>query len=314
MTRSWPSSGRSPYGRCTDRHRVAIPHADLSFLLADFWERPAAPPRHVRAWAVPSVDQMAIEERSRAAPRRANQRDRTRGDRDRRRDPQGPRPIDRGVDDLSRSLAAAIANATFNGPARVREAWDGKTVVALHRVRVLAVRRVEGPDKVLLTTFLNTLPKVRTSAWAGLTRLRFSGSRSEISTRSPESSLPLMHEVWPAISERPPGKKDCRGLVGATRTRQGDGPQPQLLLDEFDAFIAGRGVETPTITLRRVVAAEERPRPRRSRAGVRSVDRVRSELLKRKAYDWPHTAQGARLAEAGAGPRYTESSSTRPRI
>lgn len=58
----------------------------------------------------------------------------------------------------------AIANANLNGPARVRGGpGTGKTVVALHRARVLARKRIQAPDKVLLTTFLSTLPKVWTS-------------------------------------------------------------------------------------------------------------------------------------------------------
>ena len=58
----------------------------------------------------------------------------------------------------------AIVRAEFNGPARVRGGpGTGKTVVALHRARRLAREAPDG-ERVLLTTFLRTLPKV----WQGL--------------------------------------------------------------------------------------------------------------------------------------------------
>jgi hypothetical protein len=66
----------------------------------------------------------------------ARERDRARRDGERRADPQAPGPLYRGVDGLPAPSQRAIANATFNGPARVRGGpGTGKTVVALHRAR-----------------------------------------------------------------------------------------------------------------------------------------------------------------------------------
>jgi len=54
---------------------------------------------------------------------------------------------------------AALVRRTFNGPARIRgSAGTGKTVVGLHRAAYLA--RVHPQGKILVTTFVKTLPAV----------------------------------------------------------------------------------------------------------------------------------------------------------
>lgn len=57
---------------------------------------------------------------------------------------------------------AALVRRTFNGPARIRgAAGTGKTVVGLHRAAYLA--RVHPQGKILVTTFVKTLPAVMKS-------------------------------------------------------------------------------------------------------------------------------------------------------
>lgn len=57
---------------------------------------------------------------------------------------------------------ARLVRRTFNGPARIRgAAGTGKTVVALHRAAYLARSR---PGRVLVTTFVRTLPDVLRSS------------------------------------------------------------------------------------------------------------------------------------------------------
>ena len=57
---------------------------------------------------------------------------------------------------------AALVRRTFNGPARIRgSAGTGKTVVGLHRAAYLA--RVHPQGKILVTTFVKTLPAVMSS-------------------------------------------------------------------------------------------------------------------------------------------------------
>src|SRR5690606_10866401 len=53
---------------------------------------------------------------------------------------------------------AKLVRRTFNGPSRIRgAAGTGKTVVGLHRAAYLARSR---PGRVLVTTFVRTLPNV----------------------------------------------------------------------------------------------------------------------------------------------------------
>ena len=60
---------------------------------------------------------------------------------------------------------AALVRRTFNGPARIRgSAGTGKTVVGLHRAAYLA--RVHPQGKILVTTFVKTLPAVMSSLLA----------------------------------------------------------------------------------------------------------------------------------------------------
>jgi superfamily I DNA/RNA helicase len=285
-----------------------IASTDLAFLLADLWERPQHHLDTFARGAVPSIDQMAIEDEELRARLVAPTSEtelvaiETAG--------QIRKVLDRSIEEWMIYLhpsQRAIANATFNGPARVRGGpGTGKTVVALHRARVLARRRVDAPDKVLLTTFLSTLPKV----WTSLMGLLDEAALQRLDIRNIDQ---LARELVAA---------DARGgltiLDAAARTKIAENllkrhglaramaNNAQLLLDEFDAFIAGRGIETldDYLALHRRGGGSGLGRADRERVFAAFTE-YRAELVKRKAYDWPHIRLKAlELAESGAGPRY----------
>ncbi len=55
----------------------------------------------------------------------------------------------------------ALVNRTYNGPARVKGvAGSGKTVVAIHRVKHLALKAIKQKSKILFLTYGNRLPEV----------------------------------------------------------------------------------------------------------------------------------------------------------
>ena len=285
-----------------------LANTDLAFLLADLWERPQHHLDTFARGAVPSVDQMAIEDEELRARLVAPTSEtevvaiETAG--------QIRKVLDRSIEEWMIYLhpsQRAIANATFNGPARVRGGpGTGKTVVALHRARVLARKRVEAPDKVLLTTFLNTLPKV----WTSLMGLLDEDALQRLDIRNIDQ---LARELVAAdtrgglaILEAAARTKSAEGLLKRHGLAKAMANNPQLLLDEFDAFIAGRGIETldDYLALRRRGGGSGLGRTDRERVFAAFTE-YRADLLKRKAYDWPHIRLKAlELAEGGAGPRY----------
>ena len=211
----------------------------------------------------------------------------------------------------------AIANANFNGPARVRGGpGTGKTVVALHRARVLARKRVEAPRQGAPDDVPEHAPQgVDVPDGHCSTSARLNGSTSETSTSSLASSSPPMPRPSSRFSSDRADQESPRALLKRHGLPEAMANNPQLLLDEFDAFIAGRGIEPLETTSRCVVAAAEAA----SAALIASAYSQRSPsteptLLKRKAYDWPHIRLKAlELAESGAARATTASSSTRPR-
>jgi hypothetical protein len=285
-----------------------LANTDLAFLLADLWERPQ---RHLDTFArgaIPTVDELAIEDeelRARlVAPTSETELIAI------ETASQIRKVLDRSIEEWMIYLhpsQRAIANATFNGPARVRGGpGTGKTVVALHRARVLARKRVEAPDKVLLTTFLSTLPKVWTSLMglldeAALQRLDIRNidqlARELVATDASGKLVILDSAARTKIAE---GLLQRHGLVKAMANNA------QLLLDEFDAFISGRGIETldDYLALRRRGGGSGLGRADRERV-FGAFTEYRAGLMKRGAYDWPHIRLKAlELAESGAGPRY----------
>ena len=281
---------------------------DLAFLLADIWERPQHHLALFDRGHVPSIDALEIAEselraRVKAAASETELVATTTS-------AQLRRLLDRSIEEWMVYLhpsQRAIANATFNGPARVRGGpGTGKTVVALHRARVLARKRVEAPDKVLLTTFLSTLPKV----WTSLMGLLDAQALERMDVRNIDQlarqlvadarggSLSILDSAARQRAVEPLIKR--HGLSGAMADNT------QLLLDEFDAFLAGRGIDQieEYLELRRRGGGSGLARPDRERVFA-AFEEYRAALRKRGGWDWPHVRlEALRLAGEGAGPRY----------
>lgn len=285
-----------------------VEDVDLAFLLADFWERPE---HHLAVFdegGVPSVDALEIEEaelreRINAAASETELVATTSSG-------QLRRLLDRSIEEWMVYLhpsQRAIANAAFTGPARVRGGpGTGKTVVALHRARVLARKHVQAPDKVLLTTFISTLPKVWASlmvllderALACLELRNIDQLARELVAESSSGSLNILDS-----SSR---QKLAEPLIKRHGLSRAMADNVQLLLDEFDAFLAGRGIEDidEYLALRRRGGGSGLGRADRERVFA-AFQEYRTALRKRGAWDWPHIRiEALRLAEKGAGPRY----------
>ena len=280
---------------------------DLAFLLADLWERPQHHLDTFAAGRVPSVAELEMEEQelqgrlAAAATETEAIATTTAG--------QIRKLLDRSIEDWMVYLhpsQRAIANATFTGPARVRGGpGTGKTVVALHRARVLARRRVEDPDKVLLTTFLRTLPKV----WGSLMELLDPEALRRLDIRNIDMlARSIVAAAHPRVDILDDGER--RKIVAPLIKRHGLAPRigdnEQLLLDEFDAFLAGRGIDEldPYLALRRRGGGS--PLGRADREMVFSAyEEYRTRLAKDGMFDWAHLrTEALRLAQQGAGPRY----------
>lgn len=285
-----------------------IEDVDLALLLSDLWERPQ---HHLDTFArgsVPEVAALLIEEEELGARLGAPASEtelvaiETAA--------QIRKLLDRSIEEWMVYLhpsQRAIANASFNGPARVRGGpGTGKTVVALHRARVLARRRVDAPDKVLLTTFLRTLPAV----WTSLMGLLDPKALERLEIRNVDA---LAHGlVAGAISgelvilEATDRQKLVESLMKRHGLRTIMADNAQLLIDEFDAFLAGRGVDQldAYLALRRRGGGSGLAQAHRERVFAAFTE-YRAMLSKRGVYDWPLIRiEALRLAEAGAGPRY----------
>jgi mRNA-degrading endonuclease RelE of RelBE toxin-antitoxin system len=281
---------------------------DLAFLLADIWERPAHHLATFDAGSVPSLATLEIEEaelRARlTAP--ASETEVVAATTSR----QILRLLDRSIEEWMIYLhpsQRAIANATFNGPARVRGGpGTGKTVVALHRARVLARRRIEAPDKVLLTTFLSTLPNV----WTSLMGLLDDRALERMDVRNIDvvarELVATAHGGSIAILDPAERQKVVEPLLMRHDLAGPLAASAQLLLGEFDGFIAGRGIERleDYLALRRRGGGSGLGRNERERVWAAFTD-YRDAMRKREAWDWPQIRLAAlRLAESGTGPRY----------
>ena len=284
-----------------------IEDVDLAFLLADLWERPQHHLDTFTAGGVPSAPDMEIEEQELqtrlAADASATEAAAT------TTAAQIRKLLDRSIEDWMIYLhpsQRSIANATFNGPARVRGGpGTGKTVVALHRARVLARRRVEAPDMVLLTTFLRTLPKV----WKSLMGLLDPAALERLDIRNIDAvarSIVASAHSRVGILDDAQRRKIVAPLVKRHGLAERLGDNDQLLLDEFDAFLSGRGVTElePYLALRRRGGGSPLSRSDREKVFA-AFEEYRGRLAKDRVFDWAHLrAEALRLAESGAGPRY----------
>jgi len=133
---------------------------------------------------------------------------------------------------------AKLVRRSFNGPARIRgAAGTGKTVVGLHRAAYLARTR---PGKVLVTTYVRTLPKVMQQM---LTRMapdvverveftnvhrlagRILAERGVRHRLDPERAHAAFEAAWAKVGDR----------LGEARTKQ-------YWREEIDWVIKGRGL------------------------------------------------------------------------
>jgi AAA domain len=223
--------------------RLADP--DLVVLLTDLWEQPGRHADAFRDGGAPTTADVVVDEDELA--RRVVARESETEIVATESEGQIRRLLDGTIEEWMVYLhpsQRAIIRANFNGPSRVRGApGTGKTVVALHRARRLAREAPDG-ERVLLTTFLRTLPKV----WQGL-----------MGTMDPRALERLDVVNVDALAMR-----IVRGSSGAVSIMEESGRRPlagsllkrhalgavfagneSLLLEEFDAFITGRGTTDP---------------------------------------------------------------------
>lgn len=191
------------------------------------------------------------------------------------------------------------------GPMSIRGGpGTGKTAVALHRARWL----VHGghATSVLLTTFVNSLPRV----WSDLLDAMIISPREReaVTTRTVDSL------AWAVVREAT-GAPTL--VTGAARTdllerTLVDVPEARIAIgdvegfgEEIDVVIAGRGLgETSYYDAqrrgrRRALAAAQRRHVWRAYQGYLAA------LAERESTDWAHLrVEALRLAESGAGPRF----------
>jgi len=200
----------------------------------------------------------------------------------------------------------AVASAETRGPARVRGGpGTGKTVVALHRARWLARRAGDG--RVLLTTFLRTLPAV----WEGL-----------MQTLEPRALERLEVVNLDALALRivnVAGGGPVSIVDGARRSSIAKTLLPRhgltglfsgnenLLLEEFDAFLTGRGTTEPEdyFALRRRGGGIPLVRAERERVWT-AYGEYQRQLERWKQVDFGMLRLRALgHVHEGAGPRYS---------
>ena len=281
---------------------------DLALLLADLWERPG---HHVLCFAnggAPSARDLHVEMDELA--RRLASADSETEVVATQTPGQIRRLLDAAIEEWMVYLhpdQRAIARANFNGPARVRGGpGTGKTVVALHRARVLARQRVADGDRVLLTTFLSTLPRV----WTSLMELLDEKALRRLEVRNTDS---LAREIVASalgddlrIIDHDARVKLVAPLIKRHRLPTWFAERPDLLLDEFDAFLTGRAIGRldDYLALRRRGGGTALSAAQRGRV-FSAYTEYREKLRRERVHDWAHLRlEALRLAEAGAGPRF----------
>lgn len=199
-----------------------------------------------------------------------------------------------------------IAKARPNGPLRVRGGpGTGKTVVALHRARVLA-RTVAGEgEQVLLTTFLNTLPEV----WKGLLGTLDRKALKALRVANVDAvAYRIVADADEPPQIVPPGVRQeiARTLLREHRLYRRFGGNADLLLEEFDAFIIGRGLDDLDSYLAVARRGGGSALGRSDREKVWAAFRAYADQLeKRGLTDFGSVRRRAlALAEEGRAPRY----------
>jgi hypothetical protein len=142
---------------------------------------------------------------------------------------------------------AALVRRTFNGPARIRgAAGTGKTVVGLHRAAYLA--RVHPQGKILVTTFVRTLPAVLSSLLERMApdvanrvefvnvhalATRIARARGVALNPSARRANELLKAAWAGLAPD-----------HLTRLSQRAGGGLEYWKEEVEAVIKGRGLST----------------------------------------------------------------------
>jgi hypothetical protein len=283
-----------------------VADADLAVLLADLWERPGHRVDSFTAGGAPSYADLVLEEDELAARLSVPDSEtelvatRTEG--------QIRRLLDGTIEEWMVYLhpsQRAIVRAQFNGPARVRGGpGTGKTVVALHRARRLAREAREG-ERVLLTTFLRTLPKV----WQGLMGTMDPRALEQLDVVNIDALAMRIvrdHSGPVAIME----ESGLRSLAASLMKRHTLGPQfagnEGLLLEEFDAFLSGRGTTDPEtyFALRRRGGGIPLTRSERERVWA-AYEEYRHQLERSRRLDYALLrVRALELVDQGRGERY----------
>jgi mRNA-degrading endonuclease RelE of RelBE toxin-antitoxin system len=223
----------------------ALDDAELAALLVDMWERPEVHLQTIEEGGEPSrrtveIDVDELGHRLRSADSETEMIRAEGG--------TIARLLDGTIEDWMVYLQPdqrGIANAELNGPSRVRGGpGTGKTVVALHRARVLA-RMVAGEgEEVLLTTFLRTLPEV----WKGLMGLLDAKALENLCVENLDAiafRIVAENGERPNIMPQPERIQIARTLLAEHRLFRRFAGNASLLLEEFDAFITGRNLDDP---------------------------------------------------------------------
>lgn len=186
---------------------------------------------------------------------------------------------------------------SIEGPVRVKgAAGTGKTVVALHRARALVEA---GAERVLLTTFLSTLPDV----WKGLFATFAPEVASRIDMRSVDKIVRQLYvdgdgELGPAGNDE--RRSALNHVVQAARGKTG-GLVASQLDDEIQVIIEGRAVGSldEYLTLERTGRGSRLPAPAREEVWE-IYERYRSRLERAGLIDFAAMRREA-LATVRAG-------------
>ncbi|WP_392960780.1 UvrD-helicase domain-containing protein [Streptomyces sp. LN245] len=194
--------------------------------------------------------------------------------------------------------------ASYSGPAQVTGGpGTGKTVVALHRVKHLLGHLRDG-DRILLTTYTNTLVNALRSGLESLVEDPELRGRVDISTVDGFASR-VVAEAPGAVALRPLMNNEEESRWGKAAKATGFPGSAQFLAQEYRHVILAQDIRT----LAEYEAADRRGRGSRLTAAQRphvweTVERFAAGLAEDKARTWLQTcAEAARLLEE-KGPQY----------
>jgi hypothetical protein len=190
-----------------------------------------------------------------------------------------------------------LVDLSNDAPARVRGgAGTGKTVVALHRARALAEQR---RGRVLLTTFVTTLPRV----WQGLFATFAPAARAALDIRTVDAVAYEIYREGGGWAE----PADSSWIEGVVRDVHGGDAEPIGgltsigLADEFDYVLTGRGVADLEAYLALPRTGRGSPLGRAARKEVwRRYERYREHLDDAARYGFHEIrAEALRMVVAG---------------